>query len=67
MPEVLLSLVAVLAAYSGYAAAKWSTESFARQGLGPAHEGERRVRRSTKARADEGTRTLDLLHGKQTL
>ena len=37
---VLLSLVAVLAAYSGYAAAKWGTESsvHARQGIDRAHQ-----------------------------
>ena len=39
---VLLSVVAILAAYSGFAAAKWSTESSvdAREGVRGAHKGQ---------------------------
>ena len=41
---ILLSVVALLAAWSGYSAAKWGTESslLTRQGLFDAEQGERR-------------------------
>ena len=47
---VLLSLVAVLAAYSGYAAAKWSTESSVTLAKASAstHEGEPRRHRGDR-------------------
>ena len=50
LEAVLLSLVAVLAAYSGYAAAKWSTESSVTlgQGFSGADEGEPRRHRSDR-------------------
>ena len=50
IPEaVLLSIVAVLAAYSGYAAAKWGTESsHPRHGVDGAREGEPRRHRGDR-------------------